>query len=116
LFFLGSVQTVYQLSQDIDDGRFQTLMECFTSTFEEVKTLAFDLLMKLSIRATQFQVLGLSLYQCKSDYMHKTLLCIGEATRIVQVLCISLLMSFGYFFQLLISFYYCGMVRKEEIW
>ncbi|XP_073905688.1 tRNA (32-2'-O)-methyltransferase regulator THADA isoform X8 [Castor canadensis] len=51
----GSVQTVYQLSQDIDDGRFQTLMECFTSTFEEVKTLAFDLLMKLSIRATQFQ-------------------------------------------------------------
>ncbi|XP_021508522.1 tRNA (32-2'-O)-methyltransferase regulator THADA [Meriones unguiculatus] len=44
----GNIQTVYQLSHDIDAGRFQILLECFTSTFEEVKTLAFDLLMKLS--------------------------------------------------------------------
>nr|XP_020144183.1 thyroid adenoma-associated protein isoform X3 [Microcebus murinus] len=51
----GSVYTVYQLSHDIDVGRFQTLMECFTSTFEEVKILAFDLLMKLSKTAVQFQ-------------------------------------------------------------
>ncbi|XP_042531416.1 thyroid adenoma-associated protein isoform X1 [Dipodomys spectabilis] len=51
----GHMQTVYQLSHDIDVSRFQTLMECFTSTFEEVKTLAFDLLMKLSVRAVQFQ-------------------------------------------------------------
>ncbi|XP_048208994.1 thyroid adenoma-associated protein isoform X2 [Perognathus longimembris pacificus] len=51
----GHTQTVYQLSHDIDVGRFQTLMECFTSTFEEVKTLAFGLLMKLSVRAVQFQ-------------------------------------------------------------
>uniref|UniRef100_A0A8C2NNL5 tRNA (32-2'-O)-methyltransferase regulator THADA n=1 Tax=Capra hircus TaxID=9925 RepID=A0A8C2NNL5_CAPHI len=43
----GRVQTVYQLSHDIDAGRFQTLMECLTGTFEEVKILAFDLLMKL---------------------------------------------------------------------
>lgn len=49
------VQTVYQLSHDIDAGRFQALLECFTSTFEEVKTLAFDLLMKLSKTAVHFQ-------------------------------------------------------------
>ncbi|XP_023567016.1 thyroid adenoma-associated protein isoform X2 [Octodon degus] len=51
----GGVQAVYQLSHDVDAGRFQTLIECFTSTFEEVKTLAFDLLMKLSVTAKQFQ-------------------------------------------------------------
>ncbi|XP_038174568.1 thyroid adenoma-associated protein isoform X3 [Arvicola amphibius] len=52
----GTIQTVYQLSHDIDAGRFQILIECFTSTFEEVKTLAFDLLMKLpSVTAGQFQ-------------------------------------------------------------
>ncbi|XP_047377832.1 thyroid adenoma-associated protein isoform X2 [Sciurus carolinensis] len=51
----GRGQTVYQLSHDINVDRFQILMECFTSTFEEVKTLAFDLLMKLSIAAVQFQ-------------------------------------------------------------
>ncbi|GAB1301371.1 Thyroid adenoma-associated protein homolog [Apodemus speciosus] len=52
---LGKIQTVYQLSHDIDAGRYQILMECFTSTFEEVKTLAFDLLMKLSVTPVQFQ-------------------------------------------------------------
>lgn len=57
--FLGSVQTVYQLSHDIDVGRFQTLMECLTGTFEEVKILAFDLLMKLPKTFVQFQVFGL---------------------------------------------------------
>lgn len=51
----GQVQTVYQLSHDIDVGRFQTLMECFTSTFETVKLLAFDLLMKLPKTVIQFQ-------------------------------------------------------------
>lgn len=52
----GNIQTVYQLSHDIDAGRFQILMECFTSTFEEVKTLAFDLLMNLSsVTAGQLQ-------------------------------------------------------------
>ncbi|XP_077605278.1 tRNA (32-2'-O)-methyltransferase regulator THADA isoform X1 [Crocuta crocuta] len=51
----GQVQTVYQLSHDIDVRRFQTLMECFTSTFEDVKALAFDLLMKLPKTVIQFQ-------------------------------------------------------------
>ncbi|XP_066234487.1 tRNA (32-2'-O)-methyltransferase regulator THADA isoform X1 [Saccopteryx leptura] len=51
----GQVQTVYQLSQDIDVGRFQTLMECFTSTFETVKNLAFELLMKLPKTVAQVQ-------------------------------------------------------------
>ncbi|MXQ90862.1 hypothetical protein E5288_WYG019539 [Bos mutus] len=51
----GRVQTVYQLSHDIDVGRFQTLMECLTGTFEEVKILAFDLLMKLPKTFVQFQ-------------------------------------------------------------
>ncbi|XP_036118524.1 thyroid adenoma-associated protein [Molossus molossus] len=51
----GQVQTVYQLSHDIDVGRFQTLVECFTSTFETVKLLAFDLLMKLPKTVVQFQ-------------------------------------------------------------
>nr|XP_021526433.1 LOW QUALITY PROTEIN: thyroid adenoma-associated protein [Aotus nancymaae] len=51
----GRIYTVYQLSHDIDVGRFQTLMECFTSTFEDVKILAFDLLMKLSETAVHFQ-------------------------------------------------------------
>ncbi|XP_063474167.1 tRNA (32-2'-O)-methyltransferase regulator THADA isoform X5 [Symphalangus syndactylus] len=51
----GRIYTVYQLSHDIDVGRFQTLMECFTSTFEDVKILAFDLLMKLSKTAVHFQ-------------------------------------------------------------
>nr|XP_058134459.1 thyroid adenoma-associated protein isoform X3 [Dasypus novemcinctus] len=51
----GRTRTVYQLSHDIDAGRFQTLMECFTSTFEDVKILAFDLLMKLPKTVIQFQ-------------------------------------------------------------
>ncbi|XP_072830087.1 tRNA (32-2'-O)-methyltransferase regulator THADA-like isoform X2 [Vicugna pacos] len=51
----GHVQTVYQLSHDIDVGRFQTLMACLTGTFEEVKILAFDLLMKLPKTVVQFQ-------------------------------------------------------------
>ncbi|KAM4797583.1 LOW QUALITY PROTEIN: tRNA (32-2'-O)-methyltransferase regulator THADA-like [Urocitellus parryii] len=47
-------QTVYQLSDDIDVDCFQILKECFTSTFEDMKTLV-DLLMKLSIAVVQFQ-------------------------------------------------------------
>lgn len=60
---------VYQLSHDIDAGRFQTLIECFTSTFEEVKTLAFDLLMKLSVTAVQFQVFGFSCVNVNIAYI-----------------------------------------------
>ncbi|NXH74569.1 THADA protein, partial [Hydrobates tethys] len=38
---------VFQLDQEIDSTRVQTLIQCFASTFEEVKVLAFGLLMKL---------------------------------------------------------------------
>lgn len=69
--FLGRVQTVYQLSHDIDAGRFQTLMECLTGTFEEVKLLAFDLLMKLPKTFVQFQVFGLFFCKCKCDVCMK---------------------------------------------
>ncbi|XP_045141727.1 thyroid adenoma-associated protein isoform X2 [Echinops telfairi] len=51
----GKIPTVYQLSHDIDAGRIQTLLECFSSAFEEVKFLAFDLLMKLTKTGVQFQ-------------------------------------------------------------
>ena len=63
-FFLGQAQTVYQLSHDIDVGHFQTLIGCLTSTFETVKILAFDLLMKLPKTVVQLQVFGLFLGKC----------------------------------------------------
>ncbi|XP_054977964.1 thyroid adenoma-associated protein isoform X2 [Sorex araneus] len=50
-----TAQTLYQLSDDVDGDRFQTLLECLTSTFEEVKMLAFDLLMKLPKAVLRFQ-------------------------------------------------------------
>uniref|UniRef100_A0A674I6T3 tRNA (32-2'-O)-methyltransferase regulator THADA n=1 Tax=Terrapene triunguis TaxID=2587831 RepID=A0A674I6T3_9SAUR len=43
----GEMQAVFQLAQEIDPTRVQTLIQCFASTFEEVKVLAFELLMKL---------------------------------------------------------------------
>ncbi|XP_038607456.1 thyroid adenoma-associated protein [Tachyglossus aculeatus] len=42
----GDAPVVFQLAKEINPKRVQTLLECFASTFEEVKTLAFDLLMK----------------------------------------------------------------------
>ena len=62
---------MYQLSHDIDVGRFQTLMECLTGNFEEVKILAFDLLMKLPKTFVQFQVFGLFFCKCKCDVCMK---------------------------------------------
>uniref|UniRef100_A0A8B9C1X2 tRNA (32-2'-O)-methyltransferase regulator THADA n=1 Tax=Anser brachyrhynchus TaxID=132585 RepID=A0A8B9C1X2_9AVES len=38
---------IFKLDQEIDSTRVQTLIQCFASTFEEVKVLAFELLMKL---------------------------------------------------------------------
>ncbi|NXV15294.1 THADA protein, partial [Cepphus grylle] len=38
---------VFQLDQEIDSARVRTLIQCFASTFEEIKVLAFGLLMKL---------------------------------------------------------------------
>ncbi|XP_074060882.1 tRNA (32-2'-O)-methyltransferase regulator THADA isoform X2 [Macrotis lagotis] len=51
----GKVQSVFQLSHEIDFARVETIMECFSSTFEEVKILAFDLLMKLPKTVIHFQ-------------------------------------------------------------
>ncbi|NXJ75559.1 THADA protein, partial [Trogon melanurus] len=42
----GQVQ-VFQLDREINSTRVQTLIQCLASTFEEVKVLAFGLLMKL---------------------------------------------------------------------
>ncbi|XP_044515397.1 thyroid adenoma-associated protein [Gracilinanus agilis] len=51
----GKAQTVFQLSQEINFSRVETIMECFSSTFEEVKILAFDLLMKFPKTTVHFQ-------------------------------------------------------------
>uniref|UniRef100_A0A8C2TDP2 tRNA (32-2'-O)-methyltransferase regulator THADA n=1 Tax=Coturnix japonica TaxID=93934 RepID=A0A8C2TDP2_COTJA len=40
-------EQVFRLDQEISSARVQTLIQCFASTFEEVKVLAFELLMKL---------------------------------------------------------------------
>lgn len=46
---------VFQLDQEINSARVQTLIQCFASTFEEVKILAFRLLMKLRDVALNLQ-------------------------------------------------------------
>ncbi|XP_031806272.1 thyroid adenoma-associated protein isoform X1 [Sarcophilus harrisii] len=51
----GKAQAVFQLSEEIDFARVEKIMECFSSTFEEVKILAFDLLMKLPKTIIHFQ-------------------------------------------------------------
>uniref|UniRef100_A0A8C4VZP1 tRNA (32-2'-O)-methyltransferase regulator THADA n=1 Tax=Gopherus evgoodei TaxID=1825980 RepID=A0A8C4VZP1_9SAUR len=43
----GQTQAIFRLAQEIDPTRVQMLIQCFASTFEEVKVLAFELLMKL---------------------------------------------------------------------
>uniref|UniRef100_A0A8C3LUW1 tRNA (32-2'-O)-methyltransferase regulator THADA n=1 Tax=Chrysolophus pictus TaxID=9089 RepID=A0A8C3LUW1_CHRPC len=40
-------EQVFRLDQEMNSARVQTLIQCFASTFEEVKVLAFELLMKL---------------------------------------------------------------------
>nr|XP_009667198.1 PREDICTED: thyroid adenoma-associated protein isoform X2 [Struthio camelus australis] len=48
IFSIPKGQTqVFHLNQEVDSARVQTLIQCFASTFEEVKILAFELLMKL---------------------------------------------------------------------
>uniref|UniRef100_A0A6I8NBT2 tRNA (32-2'-O)-methyltransferase regulator THADA n=1 Tax=Ornithorhynchus anatinus TaxID=9258 RepID=A0A6I8NBT2_ORNAN len=48
----GDAPVVFQLAKEMNPERVQTLLECFASTFEEVKTLAFDLLMKFPKNVT----------------------------------------------------------------
>lgn len=47
---------MFQLDQEIDSARVQTLIQCLASTFEEVKVLAFGLLMKIRDVAFNLQV------------------------------------------------------------
>ncbi|KAM6432906.1 tRNA (32-2'-O)-methyltransferase regulator THADA [Rhynochetos jubatus] len=65
---------VFQLDQEIDSTRVRTLIQCFASTFEEVKLLAFELLMKLRDVAFNLQGcenLGL-LFQAAMDLSTST--------------------------------------------
>ncbi|XP_066480591.1 tRNA (32-2'-O)-methyltransferase regulator THADA isoform X2 [Tiliqua scincoides] len=51
----GQSQKLFQLAQEVDPTRVQTLLHCFASTFEEVKILAFELLMRLHSAVPYFQ-------------------------------------------------------------
>ncbi|XP_053918208.1 thyroid adenoma-associated protein [Cuculus canorus] len=65
---------VFQLDQEIDSARVRTLIQCLASTFEEVKVLAFGLLMKLHDVAFNLQdseYLGL-LFQAAMDLSTST--------------------------------------------
>ncbi|XP_058692446.1 thyroid adenoma-associated protein [Poecile atricapillus] len=56
IFSVPKGQTqIFRLDQEIDSARVQTLIQCFASTFEEVKILAFRLLMKLRDVALNLQ-------------------------------------------------------------
>lgn len=57
-FYFGTDQNqlLFQVAPEIDSTRVQTLLHCFASTFEEVKVLAFELLMKLRPSLPYFQV------------------------------------------------------------
>ncbi|XP_077193802.1 tRNA (32-2'-O)-methyltransferase regulator THADA isoform X2 [Paroedura picta] len=48
-------QVLFQITQEVEPSRVQTLLHCFASTFEEVKILAFELLMKLHRALPYFQ-------------------------------------------------------------
>ncbi|NWR70297.1 THADA protein, partial [Centropus unirufus] len=65
---------VFRLDQEIDSARIRTLIQCLASTFEEVKLLAFGLLMKLRDVAFNLQdseYLGL-LFQAAMDLSTST--------------------------------------------
>uniref|UniRef100_A0ACB8G9K8 Uncharacterized protein n=1 Tax=Sphaerodactylus townsendi TaxID=933632 RepID=A0ACB8G9K8_9SAUR len=51
----GQSQVLFQITQEVDPTCVQTLLHCFASTFEEVKNLAFELLMKLHRVLPYFQ-------------------------------------------------------------
>uniref|UniRef100_A0A670K1I0 tRNA (32-2'-O)-methyltransferase regulator THADA n=1 Tax=Podarcis muralis TaxID=64176 RepID=A0A670K1I0_PODMU len=51
----GKLQELFQVAQEVSLPRLQTLLHCFASTFEEIKILAFDLLMKLHPVLTYFR-------------------------------------------------------------
>ncbi|XP_062980061.1 tRNA (32-2'-O)-methyltransferase regulator THADA [Elgaria multicarinata webbii] len=43
----GQSQELFLIAQEVEPTRIETVLHCFASTFEEVKILAFDVLMKL---------------------------------------------------------------------
>ncbi|XP_061481363.1 tRNA (32-2'-O)-methyltransferase regulator THADA isoform X2 [Rhineura floridana] len=51
----GQSQELFQIAQEVNLPRIQTLLHCFASTFEEVKILAFDLLTNLHPVLPYFQ-------------------------------------------------------------
>ncbi|KAL8185312.1 UNVERIFIED_CONTAM: hypothetical protein K2H54_045689 [Gekko kuhli] len=51
----GQSEILFQITQEVEPSRVQTLLHCFASTFEEVKILAFELLMKLHRALPYFQ-------------------------------------------------------------
>uniref|UniRef100_A0A8C5SWM0 tRNA (32-2'-O)-methyltransferase regulator THADA n=1 Tax=Laticauda laticaudata TaxID=8630 RepID=A0A8C5SWM0_LATLA len=51
----GQSQELFQIAQEVDCSRAESLLHCFASTFEEVKTLTFDLVMKLHPFLPYFQ-------------------------------------------------------------
>ncbi|XP_039213683.1 thyroid adenoma-associated protein isoform X2 [Crotalus tigris] len=51
----GQSQELFQITQEVDSSHAESLLHCFASTFNEVKTLAFDLLMKLHPFLPYFQ-------------------------------------------------------------
>ncbi|XP_008936005.1 PREDICTED: thyroid adenoma-associated protein [Merops nubicus] len=70
----GRVAQVFQLDQEIDSARVRTLIQCLASTFEEVKVLAFGLLMKLhnvALDSQDSENLGL-LFQAAMDLSTST--------------------------------------------
>ncbi|KAM9382784.1 tRNA (32-2'-O)-methyltransferase regulator THADA [Phaethornis superciliosus] len=64
---------IFQLDQEIDSTRVRTLIQCLASTFEEVKVLAFGLLMKLPDVAFNLQDSEyLDLFQAAMDLSTST--------------------------------------------
>ncbi|MGH0118883.1 UNVERIFIED_CONTAM: hypothetical protein FKN15_055437 [Acipenser sinensis] len=51
----GPRHSLFQLEETLTPARVQAVLECITSGFEEIKSLAFDLLMKLPPSALGFQ-------------------------------------------------------------
>ncbi|XP_060103491.1 tRNA (32-2'-O)-methyltransferase regulator THADA [Heteronotia binoei] len=51
----GHSPVLFQITQEVEPSRVQTLLHCFASTFEEVKVLAFEFLMKLHCALPYFQ-------------------------------------------------------------
>nr|XP_014345311.1 PREDICTED: thyroid adenoma-associated protein [Latimeria chalumnae] len=51
----GESQSIFNMTQAINQERAQILLECFASSFEEIKALAFDLIKKIPFSLFGFQ-------------------------------------------------------------